>query len=176
MLSTHSPDDLQEPSIHRHIQPQICHWTSLDFGKHETKTLPQIVIADSDYFFWACEKAIFKTDPLRTEAALICQRATHIKILDAAVGTVKVLYGINSGVGKLERVWIVPVDSPEEDEGLSYRLDYFDLSVPRRLAAYDKAGSKLLMEAVKEVVFRGAKLTKPRIESFFNDPRNFACD
>jgi hypothetical protein len=28
-------------------------WLQLRFGKHEGKTLPQIVLSDPDYFFWA---------------------------------------------------------------------------------------------------------------------------
>jgi len=28
-------------------------WSTLPFGKHKGKTLPQIVFADPDWFFWA---------------------------------------------------------------------------------------------------------------------------
>jgi hypothetical protein len=27
-------------------------WTTIPFGKHQGKTLPQIVIDDPDWFFW----------------------------------------------------------------------------------------------------------------------------
>ena len=28
-------------------------WTTLTFGKHDGKTLPEIIIKDADWFFWA---------------------------------------------------------------------------------------------------------------------------
>jgi hypothetical protein len=34
-------------------------WIPLWFGKHKGKTLPQVVFADPDYFFWAIEKRKF---------------------------------------------------------------------------------------------------------------------
>ena len=34
-------------------------WTKLNFGKHEGKTLPQIMFIDADWFFWGWEKKIF---------------------------------------------------------------------------------------------------------------------
>jgi hypothetical protein len=35
-------------------------WSTLNFGKHAGKTLPQIVFADPDWFFWAIETNVFK--------------------------------------------------------------------------------------------------------------------
>ena len=89
--------------------------------------------------------------------------------------THKVFYDIHIGSGKLCRVSVVPLDfKPEEFSDSWYLRDYFDLSIPRRICPYDKAGSKILVKAIKEHVFKGARLTKDRCEEFFSDPRNFA--
>jgi hypothetical protein len=34
-------------------------WTTLNFGTHEGKSLPQIVISDPDWFFWAVARGVF---------------------------------------------------------------------------------------------------------------------
>ncbi len=47
-------------------------WSVVDFGKHQGKTLPQIVFIDPDWFFWAIEESVFSTKgSLRDEAAAI---------------------------------------------------------------------------------------------------------
>jgi hypothetical protein len=54
-------------------------WSTLAFGKHKGKTLPQIVFTDPDWFFWAIEENVFK-GPLRREAERIDARARAIRI------------------------------------------------------------------------------------------------
>jgi hypothetical protein len=43
-------------------------WTTVNFGKYTGKTLPQIVLADPNYFFWLAEKLYGR---LMTEAELL---------------------------------------------------------------------------------------------------------
>ena len=150
-------------------------WTTLYRGKYEGRTLPELAFRDPDYLFWTVEANCFKTDPLKAEAELIYRRSRHIKLPDAVSGSLKVLYDIHPGSGKLCRVWVIQGDwRPEQFSDHWYLSDYFDLSLPRRLCPYDKAGSKILVKAIKEHVFKGARLTKDRCEEFFSDPRNFA--
>ena len=35
-------------------------WTTLKSGKHAGLSLPQIILADADWFFWVCEEGFFK--------------------------------------------------------------------------------------------------------------------
>ena len=35
-------------------------WSSLEFGKHEGKTIPQVVFSDPDWFFWAIQEDVFR--------------------------------------------------------------------------------------------------------------------
>ena len=159
-----------------HITDTI-NWTTLYRGKHDGITLPQLVLRDPDYFFWAVEVNCFKTDPLKVEAELVCRRSRRIKLPDALSGTHKVFYDVHVGVGKLCRVQVVPSDwNPEGFSDCWLLSDYFDLSIPRRICAYDKTGSKILVKTIKEHVLKGARLTKERCEEFFSDPANFALD
>ena len=35
-------------------------WSELPFGQRREKTLPQVVLSDPDWFFWAIEKDAFQ--------------------------------------------------------------------------------------------------------------------
>jgi hypothetical protein len=50
-----------------------------------------------------------------------------------------------------------------------------DVSVPRRVAKYDKTGCMSLVASLKFHLFGGkaARVTKERAESFFSNPSNF---
>jgi hypothetical protein len=42
-------------------------WTTLNFGRHAGRSLPEIVVSDADWFFWAFKVDVFK-DRLAAEA------------------------------------------------------------------------------------------------------------
>jgi hypothetical protein len=54
-------------------------WTTLNFGKHAGLSLPQIILADADWFFWAYNRDVF-WGRLAVEAEELAARATAIKI------------------------------------------------------------------------------------------------
>jgi hypothetical protein len=152
-------------------------WTEVNFGKwaDKGKTLPQIVFSDPDWFFWAVEKQTF-FGPLAAEAADIARKAKRIKIPGAAPGEKKVRYFIHPSVDKFAGAEVVPSDRPPHVGSSGTReSQFFDLSMPRRIAPYDKHGGKLLVRAVKYQIFGSGsvRLTKERCENFFNDPANF---
>ncbi len=56
-------------------------WTPLNFGKYKGKSLPQVLFADPDWFFWAVENAVFENRPgLKTEADDLNRKARNIRI------------------------------------------------------------------------------------------------
>jgi hypothetical protein len=57
-------------------------WSKLEFGKHDGKTLPQVVLSDPDWFFWAIDNGVLDHTPpaLRAEAKDVLRKATRIKI------------------------------------------------------------------------------------------------
>jgi hypothetical protein len=149
-------------------------WTVVDFGKYEGKTLPQIVLIDPDWFFWAVEEHIFnKSDELKAEANEIRRKATNIKIPSGS----RVEYAIHPSAGELASVSVVPASTPQH-HGSSPTLvaEVLDLSMARKIAPYDKLGGGIIVAAVKFHVLDGRKtrLTRERCERFFNDDTNFA--
>ena len=148
-------------------------WTELWFGKYKGKTLPQIVLVDPDYFFWAIERNLFK-GPLKREAREIARKATRIKVRSKKPSEVE--NAIHPSVGKLAAGNVVPANEPlHEGASPTQRSDYFDLSFPRQLASYDKTGGQIIVTAIKYHVFGSSKvrLMRGRCEAFFDDDSNF---
>lgn len=150
-------------------------WTDLSFGKYVGKSLPQLVLVDPDWFFWAMDNDVFKGS-LKVQAAELSKRATRIKIPDTETPGSAVEYIIHPGVGKLGDVRVVPKGRPaHEGASPTRRKPYFDLSMARQISPYDKTGGKLIVRAVKKHVFgsEAAKITRERAEKFFSDAKYF---
>jgi hypothetical protein len=152
-------------------------WTTLTFGKHKGKTLPQVVFADPDWFFWALDEGVFeRRGKLRDEAQEINQKATSIKIPQTGSERLVAEYGTHPGVRRFCNVEVVPKSRPHHgDSTATMRLDVFDLSVPRRIANYDKMGCRMLVSSLKFYLFsdENCRMTKKRCEEFFDDDSNF---
>ena len=108
-------------------------------------------------------------------AAGVCL-GQRIRISPTTGGVARcVEYGLDPYTGKLIDVEIVRETDPEhEGSTRTWRANHIDLSVPHRLKSYDKGGTKLLIEAVKPVLFPGVRrLTREMLEAFFADRGNF---
>lgn len=153
-------------------------WSKVYFGKHEGKTLPQILCSDPDWFFWAMENNVFKNKGvLLSEAKDLYKKARSIKIPDNDNKELEVEYVFHQPTGKFSHFDIVPKGMPAHDgSSQTLRLKLIDMSVPRQIAAYDKLGCKHLLLSLKFHLFesKSARLTKKRCEEFFSDESNFA--
>ena len=150
-------------------------WTPLDFGRYRGKTLPQVLFTDPDYFFWALAEGALRD--FLVEADDLRRKATHIRVRQIGPDGLAVEYIIQPRDGRLADVTFVPKAQPLHDGGSrSVRMDVIDLSVPRRLAPYDKMGGGIVVAALKGHYFedRHARVTRRRAERFFEDPGNFA--
>src|SRR5437868_4840635 len=54
-------------------------WSSLTFGKYSGRTLPEVLLIDADWFFWATSRGVFK-GRLAVEARELGRKARAIKI------------------------------------------------------------------------------------------------
>jgi hypothetical protein len=141
-------------------------WTTLRFGKHAGKSLPQVVLSDPDWFFWAIKEDIF-WGPLANEARELAHKACHIKIPKPDPRRWRVAYLIEAD-GLFRGFEIVPMDGTDTCSHGSY----LDLSFPRRLRSYDKLGYKLMLKHFRS--YFGWRLTRANCEAFFNADGNFA--
>jgi hypothetical protein len=148
----------------------------LTFGKHKGKTLPQVLFADPDWFFWACEEGVFQNrGSLAKEAEELRRRTTNIRIRQDGAEELVAEYVIHPN-GKFTDLNFVPKSQPPHEGGSrTHRSDRIDLSFPRRLKSYDKLGCGMLVSILKHHYFGSAKarMTRKRCEEFFEDDKNF---
>lgn len=148
-------------------------WTKLGFGRHEGKTLPQILFKDPDWFYWAYENEILDGRIPHSEVQEIYEKSRNIKILQKDYHAEFVFDGIR---GVFADMKLVPSDRPEHvGTSQTRRLDRIDMALIRFAKQYDKLGYDLLIPILKEILFGNSKLimTKKRAEDFFNDSNNF---
>lgn len=154
-------------------------WSEVKFGKHEGKTLPQILFSDPDWFFWAIEKNIFmnRGTNIQSQANDLYDKARNIKIPNNEDENLVVEYISEYPSGKFSRFEIIPKNTPyHTGSSPTSRSPMIDMSIPRRMAKYDKTGCKNLLTFIKRYFFgkSSARLTKQRCEDFFSDSKNFA--
>jgi hypothetical protein len=146
-------------------------WSTIKFGKHAGKTLPQVLLSDADWFYWALEDNVFK-GPLVNEAKKLADKARWIRIPKPDPENWRIEY-IFMADGKFAGFEIVNPNRPPHQG--SMRSDHLDLSVVRQTKRYDKLGHKLLLKTFRYYFFgkENASLTRKRCEEFFNNERNF---
>ena len=152
-------------------------WSVVSFGKHEGKSLPQIIFSDPDWFFWAIENDAFKgKGRLEKEAEELDRKARTIKIPQSGEEQLVAEYAVHGPTGKFADMELVPVSRPpHEGSTPTSRRDVIDLSVPRQIADYDKLGYRNLLASVKFYLFGrlDARMTRKRCEEFFENDANF---
>ncbi len=155
-------------------------WTPLKFGKHKGKTLPQVLFADPDWFFWAIDNNVFSKGPqsLRNEAEALNKKARNIRIPPTQGKQVEVEYVVHSPSGKFSHFTIVDASRPSHQGSGAYRGNVIDMSFPRAFAQYDKFGCRLLVKSLKYWVLGDEKIrmAKRRCEEFFDTATNFKED
>jgi len=146
-------------------------WTQAGFGKYEEKTLPQIVLTDTDYFFWGMEKRIFR-DLQDSEAEEIEYRACNIKIPKPDPENWRIEYEFSLD-HKFVNFFIIDAKTATSIAPYNQISTHLDLSLPREMKTYDKLGGKLMVSKFKNYYFNGSNLTKERCENFFSNSQNF---
>lgn len=149
-------------------------WTEVNFGKWngKGKTLPQIVVSDPDWFFWAYGNDKFR-GRLDAEAEDLARRARAIKLPPKY----RADHAVSYNIGPDGSVWdfdLVPKNQPlHVGSTTEKRSAVLDLAVARLFKSYDKLGNKKVIKSFRSYWFDGKPFTKARIESFFSDPSNF---
>ena len=157
------------------MKNKIPRWTAVKFGKHEGKTLPQILFRDPDWFFYMYSQGAFAGNgDLEAEAEEIYRKARAIKVPPGY----KALFIIHSPTGKFGTLQVVPSSELEHGEPMLHVIvkDVIDMEVPITISSYDKTGYKSLIGCLKLFLFedRSRRMTKSRCEEFFEEDDNFA--
>jgi hypothetical protein len=96
-------------------------WTIVPFGKKEGKTLPEIIVPDLDWFFWALPKLYGK---LADEAQTLARKARAIKVQKSDKGKLEIEYRYEFG-GRFCGFSFVEADNPIYNRWAT-RLPYLD--------------------------------------------------
>ncbi|MEI8102758.1 MAG: hypothetical protein WCG61_04435 [Chlorobium sp.] len=153
-------------------------WTILDFGRHKGKTLPQVIFADPDWFFWAIDKNIFsKRAALANEAKELYQRARNIRVPQKDKHEKMIAeYAIHAPTGKFANMELIPDSRPNHvGSTTTFRKNVIDLRTPREIAPYDKLGCKNIIHLVKYYFFgnKNVRMSQKKCEEFFENNENF---
>ena len=148
----------------------------IKFGKHKGKSLPEVILHDPDWFFWAVKEHVFNKHPgLLAEARDLSYKARNIKIPKPNSHEWRIRY-VTTLDGKFAKFDIIEASTPcSHDSPTMLRDDHLDLAVPRSLKEYDKLGSRLLLKKFKHYFLgsQNARLTKRWCEEFFANSNNF---
>ena len=143
-------------------------WTTVPFGKYIGKTLPEIVLSDPNWVFWAAK---FLYGPLATEAEALVKLARNIKIPRPNSKKWAVEYRRDRD-DRFLGIDIVKANG--HAHSLFARLPHLDLAFVRRGNVHDTRDCRRVIRDFRRLYFGGLNLTKSRCEAFFEDVNNFA--
>ena len=150
-------------------------WSALTFGKHEGKTLPQVMFIDPDWFYHGLEKGYFKGS-LFLQAREIHRKSRAIRVPRRDGEKRFVEYIIDRGCEKFATLRVIICDAENcRPVTKNMILEVIDMRVPREFARYDKTGYHNFLFAMKVILFGDPsyKMTKRRCEEFFGNDENF---
>jgi hypothetical protein len=143
-------------------------WSTLPFGKYEGDTLPEITLADPDWFFWVLPK-LYGT--LAKEAQHLARKARSIKIPKRYGKRLEVEYRYDCD----QRFYgFAIVKADRVHSRWTTRLPHLDLALPLRRKKYDKRAGRIMIGDFRRYFFgKHKRLTKARCERFFSTDANF---
>jgi hypothetical protein len=141
----------------------------LNFGKHKNKSLPQVIIQDPAYFFWANENCVFQLRGFY-EFKDLAYKACNIKIPRPDGEHWNIEYDREPGTNKFCGFRLVQVSTAEE-----VRLKTLDLSIAYWLHRFDKLANKCLIRDFRLHYFGKpfGNLSREECEAFFDCEANF---
>jgi hypothetical protein len=147
-------------------------WVTLNFGKHAGKTLPEIILPDADWVFWAVNKGVLK-GRLANQAEELVQKARNVKIPKRRPKRWQVEYTYEDR-GGFCGFRFVEANSPWPSGSRSIRrLPYLDLLCVCHMP-FDKRGCRNLLRDFRHNYFGdNTRLTKRRCQEFFSNNKNF---
>ena len=143
-------------------------WIVVPFGKYRGKTLPEIIVRDLNWFFWALPKLYGR---LGAEARDLARKVSAIKIPKWHRQKLEIEYHFdvdNRFCG------FAFVKAESWHSRWTIRLPHLDLAWPLRGKKYNKRAGRIMIRDFRIHYFGEHKrLTKKRCEEFFSNDGNF---
>jgi hypothetical protein len=144
-------------------------WSAVPFGKYRGRTLPEIIVRDPDWFYWAVPKLYGQ---LGDEAQALATKLQTIKIPKSAAHRWAVEYRYDCDQ-RFQGFKFVKANSDYSCRW-ACRLPHLDLIWPLRQKRYDKrAGSIAIRDFRRRFFGDHRRLTKQLCEEFFSNDANF---
>jgi hypothetical protein len=163
------------PPLTFEMRNWITDWTTIRFKKFRSKSLPQLIFEDADFFFHTYENNYFK-GTLADEALELYKRARSIKVPPRNGKKMFVQYAFKYNL-KLNRVEFAMMELIPDgsDLGRSNVSSWIDFYVPRSRSHFDKTGYRRFVMGLKSILFKNPLLRMNSLdcELFFNRTRNF---
>jgi hypothetical protein len=146
-------------------------WLTMEYGKIKGVTIPEAIIVDPGYIYWAhakCKRRNFNGVP-RIQADIVCERASHI--LPPRRNTEFVLYFADAG--RLNRITIESICRLYRPS--QARLRHLNLKIAADLfLRKDYDGVAIFNDFVRRTFFRNSTSSfSRRTELFFENEKNF---
>ena len=150
-------------------------YTEINFGKYRGKILPEVILEDADYFFFAYEKYYFE-GTLAQEAHELYRRARSIWVpsINGKKMLVEYLFCYNPKFKKKEFSMMKLIPDGSDIEGLIVS-QWIDFYVPRSHSHFDKTGYENFVMGLKYILFNNPvlRMYSHNWQEFFNDEDNF---
>ncbi|MGH6671793.1 MAG: hypothetical protein ACRECV_07440 [Xanthobacteraceae bacterium] len=124
-------------------------WSTVPFGKYNGKTLPEIIVGDLDWFYWALTRLY---GWLGEEAQFLARRAQAIRIPRRDWANCEIEYQYDRG-GGFRGFRVVEVDNPLYSKWAT-RLPHLDLSLACHGKSYDKGSGRRMIRDFSHQLFR----------------------
>jgi hypothetical protein len=148
------------------------HWITVNFGKHAGRTLPETILSDADWFFWAFNKGDSKAGSPKRLRSLF-KKPQPLEFPGPIPNFGESNIGTRTMVGSAGSASFKPIPFYCRSQ-LIRRLPHLDLSCIRRGKAYDKRGCRNLLRDFRHHYFGDdVRMTKRRCKEFFSDRKNF---
>ena len=123
-------------------------WSAMQFGRYEGKTLPEVILIDLDWFYWALPKLYGK---IAEEAQDLARKVRGIKIPGPHRKRLEVEYRYERD-DRFRGFTFVKASSSAYHSRWSTRLPHLDLSLCLR-RKYDKRGGRILLRDFRKSLF-----------------------
>jgi hypothetical protein len=147
-------------------------WSTLRFGKHQGKSLPEVILTDPGWFYWAYSNSIFR-EPLNEEAGEIASSASRIKPPKDDWKNWRIHYQISEDKRLLD-FSVIDAQTVSHLPQNGVVSEHLDLSLPARLRdCGHRTRYDLMLKSTYRHYFGGSEPSGSDCEWFFHNFRNF---
>ena len=151
-------------------------WTTIRFRKFTSKSLPQLIFEDADFFFHAYENYYFDGNQ-EQEAEELYRKARSIRVppRNGKKMLVKYFSYYDRNPKKKKKFLMMKLIPDGSDPGRHKISSWIDFYVPRSHSHFDKTGYENFVMGLKSILFNNPvlRMYSHNWQEFFDDEDNF---